>query len=85
MFTYEYAEPTDQMLLNDILDLDTGLPIDTRAFLTRDLAMVIQDRNEMAGRYTRSSDALVGLPALWRRRDVGAYQGASVTFSSPYR
>lgn len=55
MFTYEYAEPTDQMLLHDILDLDTGMPIDLRAFLTRDLALVMQDRNEMAGRYTRDA------------------------------
>jgi hypothetical protein len=54
MFTYEYAEPTDQMLLTEILDLDTGIPIEPRTFLSRDLAVVMQDRNEMAGRYARN-------------------------------
>lgn len=53
MFTYDVAQPTDQMLLNEILDLDNGEPLVVDAFLRRDLVVVIQDRNELAGRYAR--------------------------------
>lgn len=51
MFTYDVAQPTDQMLLSEILNLDNGEPLDVDAFLRRDLVVVIQDRNELAGRY----------------------------------
>lgn len=53
MFTYDVAQPTDQMLLSEILNLDNGETLDVDAFLRRDLVVVIQDRNELAGRYAR--------------------------------
>lgn len=53
MFTYDVAQPTDQMLLNEILNLDNGEHLDVDTFLRRDLVVVIQDRNELAGRYAR--------------------------------
>ncbi|WP_441004802.1 DUF7830 domain-containing protein [Pseudomonas fluorescens] len=53
MFTYDVAQPTDQMLLSEILSLDSGEPLDVDAFLRRDLVVVIQDRNELTGRYAR--------------------------------
>lgn len=56
IYTYQSAAPTDQMLLTDIIDLDTGAQVDVQAFLTRDLVEVIQDRNELAGRYARDPD-----------------------------
>lgn len=57
MFTHELAKPTDQMLLADILDLDSGEAVDPQAFLSRELALVIRDRNELAGRYARNAEA----------------------------
>ncbi|SDS59942.1 DUF6035 family protein [Pseudomonas oryzae] len=56
MFTHELAKPTDQMLLTDILDLDRGETVDPQAFLSRELALVIRDRNELAGRYARNAE-----------------------------
>lgn len=35
MFTYDVAQPTDQMLLDEILDLDNGEPLVVDAFLRR--------------------------------------------------
>jgi hypothetical protein len=56
MFTHELAKPTEQMLLADIFDLDSGKTLDLQAFLSRELALVIQDRNELAGRYARNAE-----------------------------
>ncbi|MFP7836577.1 DUF6035 family protein [Pseudomonas aeruginosa] len=56
MFTHELAKPTDQMRLVEILNLDSGEAIDPQAFLSRELALVIQDRNELAGRYARNAE-----------------------------
>lgn len=53
MYTHEVAIPTDQMLLSQILDLDNGETVDPQIFLNRELALVIQDRSELAARYTR--------------------------------
>ncbi len=32
MFTYDVAQPTEQMLLNEILSLDNGEPLDVDTF-----------------------------------------------------
>lgn len=56
MFTHELAQPTDKMLLTDILDLETSTPVDLHAFLSRELGLVIKDRAELARRYARNPE-----------------------------
>ncbi|WP_059405226.1 DUF6035 family protein [Pseudomonas sp. RIT-PI-q] len=56
MYTHEVAKPTEQMLLCNILDLDSGETLDLEIFLSRELAAVIQDRGEMAARYNRDAE-----------------------------
>ena len=82
MFTYDVAQPTDQMLLSEILNLDNGEPLDVDAFLRRDLVVVIQDRNELAGRYARDPNQ----PWLVCRICGGAcaYATAAIPLSSSY-
>lgn len=82
MFTYDVAQPTDQMLLNEILDLDNGEPLVVDAFLRRDLVVVIQDRNELAGRYARDLPAVAGMRDLWRSRNACAHATAPISLSS---
>lgn len=57
MYTREFAQPTDTMLLTAILDMETGLDIDLQVFLSRELGLVIKDRAELASRYTRNREA----------------------------
>lgn len=82
MFTYDVAQPTDQMLLSEILDLDNGESLDVDPFLRWDLVVVIQDRNELAGRYARDPSQ----PWLVCRICGGAcaYATAAIPLSSSY-
>lgn len=57
MFTHEVAQPTDTMLLTEILDLETGTNVDLQTFLTRDLGLVMKDRGELASRYARAPES----------------------------
>jgi len=57
MYTHEMAQPTDTMLLTEILDMETGLNIDPRVFLRRELSLVMKDRAELMARYARDPDA----------------------------
>ncbi|PWE42701.1 hypothetical protein C9I49_18285 [Pseudomonas prosekii] len=57
MYTYEVAQPTEHMLLTEIFDLDNSRAIDPTEFLSQELAAVMQDRNELAGRYTRNPES----------------------------
>lgn len=34
MRTLEYAQPTEQMKLTDVMDLDTAAPVEIHSFLT---------------------------------------------------
>ncbi|WP_346830901.1 DUF6035 family protein [Pseudomonas abietaniphila] len=56
MFTHEVAQPTDTMLLTEILDMVTGENVDLQAFLSRELSLVIKDRAELASRYVRNPE-----------------------------
>lgn len=56
MRTLEYAQPTEQMKLTDVMDLDNAAPIEIRSFLSRELSLVIQDRAELASRFVRDRD-----------------------------
>lgn len=47
----ETAEPTDTQLLSEIVDLDSGLPVDIDAFIRRELGQVMQARHRMSLRY----------------------------------
>ncbi|WP_028696790.1 hypothetical protein [Pseudomonas cremoricolorata] len=49
MYTHEMAQPTDTMLLTEILDMETGLNIDPQVFLRRELSLVMKDRAELMG------------------------------------
>lgn len=56
MNTLEYAQPTEQMKLTDVMDLDSAAPVDTSSFLSRELSLVIQDRAELASRFLLDHD-----------------------------
>ncbi len=51
MRTLEYAQPTEQMKLTGVMDLDNAAPIEISSLLTRELSLVIQDRAELASRF----------------------------------
>lgn len=54
--TLEYAQPTEQMKLTDVMDLDSATPIEISSFLSRELSLVIQDRAELASRFILDRD-----------------------------
>lgn len=56
MHTLEYAQPTEQMKLTDIMDLDSAVPVETNSFLSRELSLVIQDRAKLASRFLLDRD-----------------------------
>lgn len=56
MFTHEIAQPTDTMLLTEILDMENGENVDLQVFLSRELSLVIKDRAELASRYARNPE-----------------------------
>ncbi|WP_256582755.1 DUF6035 family protein, partial [Pseudomonas sp. 1239] len=56
MRTLEYAQPTEQMKLTDVMDLDSAASIEINRFLTRELSLVIQDRAELASRFLLDRD-----------------------------
>ena len=56
MRTLEYAQPTEQMKLTDVMDLDSATPIEISSFLSRELSLVIQDRAELASRFILDRD-----------------------------
>lgn len=56
MYTHELATPTEHMLLSEIIDLDSGETVEPQKFLSRELAMVIQDRSELAARFNRNAE-----------------------------
>lgn len=57
MRTLEYAQPTEQMMMTDVMDLDDAAPIEIHSFLTRELSLVIQDRAKLASRFLVDRDA----------------------------
>ncbi|HDS1738288.1 DUF6035 family protein [Pseudomonas putida] len=57
MYIREFAQPTDTMLLTQILDMETGESVDLQVFLSRELGLVIKDRAELASRYARNPEA----------------------------
>ncbi|MDF3865379.1 DUF6035 family protein [Pseudomonas denitrificans (nom. rej.)] len=56
MHSLEYAQPTEQMKLTDIMDLDSAAPVETSSFLSRELSLVIQDRAKLAARFLLDRD-----------------------------
>ncbi len=56
MRTLEYAQPTEQMKLTDVMDLDSAAPIEIGSFLTRELSLVIRDRAKLASRFLLDRD-----------------------------
>lgn len=56
MRTLEYAQPTEQMKLTGVMDLDNAAPIEISSLLTRELSLVIQDRAELASRFLLDRD-----------------------------
>ncbi|WP_202368153.1 DUF6035 family protein [Pseudomonas sp. MWU318] len=56
MRTLEYAQPTEQMKLTDVMDLDSATTIEMGSFLTRELSLVIRDRAKLASRFVLDRD-----------------------------
>lgn len=56
MRTLEYAQPTEQMKLTDVMDLDSATTIEMGSFLTRELSLVIRDRAKLASLFVLDRD-----------------------------
>ncbi len=52
----EFAKPSAQLKLHELIDLETGGLIDAASFIRRELGLVMEDRSELLVRYRRNPE-----------------------------